>query len=374
MSILSEALQSETLREVGDGLDFAGNYDNVSILKKSPRGKIHIASRAGKRFLLKAAASDSAKDIESLKREYEMSMSLAHPNVVYVFTYESTSPVGPCIVMEYVDGVTLREWLSKNPSQSNRRRIFAQLLDAVEYLHKKGLLHNDLSPENILITRSDNSLKIIDFGFADDDTHYLGRERGCTRAYASPELLEGRPADARSDIYSLGVLMRDIFGVRYACVSRHACRKDADARYGSVAALRSAWTFARRCPHYIVGLLLALCLAYFAYDFIGMKKQMREAERVEKQRIGRLDILKERVNRYYEEEITPAITMMAAAPSYDEALKIWNGIIDNYNNFWRTIVDECPEESSAELINFIALKYNSDFPLPPSSSNRKRNR
>ena len=69
---------------------------------------------------------------------------------------------------------------------------------------------------SILITHSDNTVKLIDFGLSDDDAHYLSKTPGFTPEYASPELLaHSAPLDARSDIYSLGLLMRDIFGGKY---------------------------------------------------------------------------------------------------------------------------------------------------------------
>lgn len=358
-------MQSETLREVGDNIDFSGRYTDILLLRESPRGRIYTATRAGKRFILKAAASDSARDVEALKREYEMMMSIVHPFIVYVFTYESWSPAGPCIVMEYVDGRPLGEWLSERPSFRERRRLFSQLLDAVEYIHSKGLIHNDLSPENIFVNRTDNGLKLIDFGFADDDVHYLDRERGCTRRYASEELLSGSPTDARSDIFSIGVLMRDIFGCRFSCVSSRARDKNPCRRYRSVTALRKAWMRERRLPVYAAVLLALVCLSIPVHSLVSWKNQVELTQREQVRKASLTDAFKERVDAYYATEIASAKEQILRAATHSEAMAIWSGLIDRYNQFWKELIAECPEECSAELINHIALKYNAEFPLPP---------
>lgn len=346
-------------------IDFSDRYTDIFLLRESPRGRIYTAARAGKRFVLKAAATDGARDVEALKREYEMMMSVVHPFVVYVFTYESESPVGPCIVMEYVDGRPLDEWLSERPSLRERRRLFSQLLDAVGYIHSKGLIHNDLSPANILVNRTDNSLKLIDFGFADDDVHYLARERGCTRRYASEELLSGLPTDARSDIYSIGVLMRDIFGCRFRCVSRRAGNRNPRRRYRSVAALRRAWMRARRLPVFAAVLLVLVCLCIPAYNLASWKNQVELTQMEQARKADLTDSFKERADAYYATEIASAKEQISHAATHSEAMELWNGLIDRYNQFWRELIAECPEECSAELINHIALKYNAEFPLPP---------
>ncbi len=224
---------SETLREVTSRLD-DGHYSVVATLRER---RLYLAEKAGKRFVLKTA--DGAKGLEMLKREYELSIGLSHPSLAYVFTWEEDSPVGPCIVQEYVDGRSLSRWLAEKPTQKERRRVFAELLSVVEYLHRKGIIHNDLTPENILISRADNALKLIDLGFADSDA-CIQKALGGTLGYASPELVAGAPVDARSDIYSLGRLMREVFPRRYRRIASRCLHADPARRYPSVATLASA--------------------------------------------------------------------------------------------------------------------------------------
>ncbi len=139
-----------------------------------------------------------------LKREYELSLGIVHNNIIGVYCFEADTAVGEGIVMNYVDGRTLNDFLKGNPSFELKERVFLQILDALAYIHRCGVIHNDLKPENILITRTDNDVKIIDFGLSEDDAHYLAHSMGGTRGYASPELLgRKQQVDTRSEWITL---------------------------------------------------------------------------------------------------------------------------------------------------------------------------
>ena len=359
---------SETLREVGCELDGGGIYGEITLVGETSRCRVYSAVRAGKRFLLKAAASDGIKDVEALKREYETLAPLSHPGLAYVFTYEACSPVGPCIVMEYVDGRSLEEYLKEGPSLRNRHRVFSQLLDVVGYIHKKGILHNDLSPQNIIITSSDDSVKLIDFGFADDDTHYLGKGRGGTLGYASPELLEGSATDSRSDIYSLGMLMKDIFGNRHTCVSHRASNQNAKRRYPSAQSLRKAWAASRRIPIYITLLVFLIVSSALVVDYCAARRELSAVQTEQRERADKLGSIKDNIDQWYLSNITAEKERMEISASYDEAFAIWTALIEDYNEFWNSFMKDCPEDISADVISYMALKYNAEFPLPPARS------
>lgn len=215
-------------------------YYGPILIKESRVNLLYRVARAGKHFIIKKAKDGDERFKTLIKREYEFSIGLTHPNIINVFTFEENSPVGPGIVMEYVDGRTLSEFLAEDQPQELRKRVFGQILEAVAYIHRKGIIHNDLKPANILITRVDNSVKIIDFGLSDDDAHYLARTLGCTTEYASPELLRQEKTDCRSDIYSLGKIMKDIFGRRLGRISSKACRTKISDRYSDIESLQNA--------------------------------------------------------------------------------------------------------------------------------------
>lgn len=230
-------------------------YHTPELLRDGSISRLYRVSRAGKYFIIKT--SKGIKLSRLIKREYDLSIGLSHPYIVNVFTYEEQTPVGEGIVMEYVDGRNLREFLLEDPSRKLRERVLDQLLSAVSYLHSKGIVHNDLKPENILITTVDNNVKLIDFGLSDNDAHYLYHTLGCTPAYASPELLAQEKTDSRSDIYALGLLMKELLPKSGRRIARKCQLKDRGRRYANVNQVHRA--FARRhYPAIILAVLVSL--------------------------------------------------------------------------------------------------------------------
>ena len=247
-------------------------YDPI-LIKEGSVNMLYRVARAGKYFIVKTAKDGDERFKALIKREYEFSIGLTHPNIINVFTFEEHSPVGPGIVMEYVDGRTLEEFLSENPPLELRRRVFGQILEAVAYIHRKGIIHNDLKPANILITRIDNAVKIIDFGLSDDDAHYLARTLGCTAGYASPELLRQERTDCRSDIYSLGKIMKDIFGRRLGRISSKACRTEASERHDNAEALQKA---IKRRHYPVIAISILTILTILIGTGVSFNRKYRE--------------------------------------------------------------------------------------------------
>lgn len=253
------------LRPVHQSEPISSTYCDPVLIKTGTVSCLYRVSRAGKYFIIKTAKGESGVYADLIRREYELSIVLSHPYIVSVFTYEDVTPVGPGIVMEYIDGYTLTEFLAQNPSRKLRQRAVDQLLDAVAYLHKKGIVHNDLKPDNILISRVDNTLKIIDFGLSDNDAYFLYKGLGCTPQYASPELKANKQTDCRSDIYSLGLLMREILGKRYSAITSRANNPIPQKRYTNVAQIQKALSRRRNVLPVIFGVLLVI-LAFCLYS------------------------------------------------------------------------------------------------------------
>ena len=248
-------------------------YYGPILIKEGSVNMLYRVARAGKYFIVKTAKDGDERFKALIKREYEFSIGLTHPNIINVFTFEEHSPVGPGIVMEYVDGRTLEGFLSENPPLELRRRVFGQILEAVAYIHRKGIIHNDLKPANILITRIDNAVKIIDFGLSDDDAHYLAKTLGCTADYASPELLRQDKIDCRSDIYSLGKIMKDIFGRRLGRISSKACRTEASERHDNAEALQKA---IRRRHYPVIAISILTILTILIGTGVSFNRKYRE--------------------------------------------------------------------------------------------------
>lgn len=245
-------------------------YHDFNLLKTTACSKLWRVSRDGKYFLVKTTKDNSEYQQKMLRREYEISIGCDNPNIVHVFTYERNLTEGEWIVMEYIEGQTLDEFLSEKPSLKTKQRIFGELLSAVNYLHKRGIIHNDLKPENIFITRADNTLKIIDFGLADNDAFYVLKTLGCTQRYASPELLSQKNnIDARSDIYSIGIIMREIFDGRYKRIINKCIKENVAARYPDVCSLQRKWNDRNKVWKYLSVVVILLVAAFPTYLYLS---------------------------------------------------------------------------------------------------------
>ena len=228
----------------------------------------------------KDGGGDSASQV-LLRREYELSCNLQHPFIASTFVFLENSPVGAAIVMEYVEGRTLRDFANENPSKPARKKVLSQILDAVEYLHQKGLLHNDIKPENVMVSSVGNDVKIIDFGFAETPSDYLNRRLGGTAGASAPEVLEGGDSEASTataDMYSFGGILRLLFPGRYKCIARRCLKSDPRARYSDIASLRRALAVADGLPKVVAVLLVIILLASAALipDYLREKEAAQE--------------------------------------------------------------------------------------------------
>lgn len=260
------------------------SLDTIIVLDTISRGRtfsVLKARRSTKFVTLKVANSPDAMYSEMLRREYELGSTLSHGCIAATLGFEENTEMGAAIVMEYIEGVTLDKFIASNPSHNARERILRDILDGVEYLHHRGLLHNDLKPQNIIINRY-GAARIIDFGLsASDDSLWNGCVGG-SESFSAPEIIKGKGAacavGAASDIYSVGRLIDVIFeGGRYSRIVRRCLEEKPEWRYGSIAELRYAIARHRRRPFvvagalFVVGVTLALTLP--SINQVGKERQ-----------------------------------------------------------------------------------------------------
>ena len=274
---------SETFRPVTVNLDTTSSFTDPVLLRETANARLYRMSKAGKHFIIKTTKDNSAMQLSILKREYEMSISFNHYHIAHHYTYETQTPIGPGIVMEYIDGRNLGEYLAENPSSDSRRRVFYQILDAVAYIHKCGIIHNDLKPENILISRANNDVKLIDFGLSDSDSFCVLKSPAGTSGYIAPEqMLPAAKAEPRADIYSLGMVLGDMAkatGDKALSKMAEICScRDPQSRPQNIAQLRQRLSCTPRYRHALLllcALIIAL-LAALAGSYYHLEKSAQE--------------------------------------------------------------------------------------------------
>ena len=239
------------------------------------------AQRYGIWNVLKGLKPEYAADkqfVQMLTKEYTLMVGLNHPNIVRTYGHENVPELGECIIMEYVDGRTLADFVRENPTIAQRRQVAEELLDALAYCHKKQIVHQDLKPSNILITHDGDHVKIIDFGLSDSHEWAILKEPAFTKAYAAPEQLAGEEVDNRTDIYAFGIILRQMFPKRYGSVIRKCLQPRREKRYSSAERIlndiRLADNRRKRIPVVAIALAILIALAIFIGNRLYQKEEV----------------------------------------------------------------------------------------------------
>lgn len=205
-----------------------GRYELGSVLGRGGMAEVYLAhdTRLGRTVAVKTLRADLARDPSfqaRFRREAQSAASLNHPAIVAVYDtgedYVDNISI-PYIVMEYVDGSTLRELLHSGRKLLPERTLEMTIgiLQALEYSHRNGIVHRDIKPANVMLTRT-GQVKVMDFGIAramGDSGMTMTQTSAVigTAQYLSPEQAKGEQVDARSDLYSTGCLLYELLTVR----------------------------------------------------------------------------------------------------------------------------------------------------------------
>ncbi len=214
-----------------------------------------------------------------LRKEFELGYGLEHPGICRILDWKVLPGLGSAIEMEWVDGESLAELAARGPIPAPRiRSLFCELCEALDYIHRRGLVHRDLKPENVMVTHDGGHVKLIDFGLADAGGWYLHKQPAGTPDYAAPEVLAGREADARSDIWSLGVMLSVLGGRKFSQIAHRCARQIPERRFQDVRQVKMAL---ERCgrPVWLAAMAILLVAGALALLWAG-GRDARRADRI----------------------------------------------------------------------------------------------
>lgn len=245
---------------------FSKIYHNYKLIRLHGRSAIGTVSGHGRRWFVKSLAPDLADSSQaqlSLKKEFDILVSLNHPGIVRAIDFEVIEGAGPSIIMEFLEGDSLLDSV-KDFSRKQRRNIAMQMVDVISYLHNQGVTHGDLKPQNLVVATnpSDARIKLIDFNLSDTADFIYDKEAGGNRVYGAPEQFEkGYRLQPTADVWSLGLLLKDLdLGFLWKSAIRKALRVNPEKRPQSGAELKkiinkTLWRF--RLSLIIAALLFA---------------------------------------------------------------------------------------------------------------------
>ncbi len=216
---------TDSLTNSPQPLELGEHYELLDQIGEGGMGYVYRAKHKAtdKIFAIKIMKAELAKDAASLKRfqkEVELVSHLEHPNLANTYESGTTSDGKPYIVMDLIDGSSLQDEIDNQRVHVDQFiETFLEVCDVLKHAHSKGVIHSDLKPNNIMLTKTGESsafnVKLLDFGIAKLETEMQRRTINFTETaevigsplYMSPEQCLGYLQDERSDIYSLGCVM-----------------------------------------------------------------------------------------------------------------------------------------------------------------------
>ncbi len=265
------------------------DYDNIKPFYSSAHGysRLFTAVYQGKKVIIKTLKPEFAQDDQcrkNLKKEYEFTSQLDNRFIRRALGFESIQGLGESIILEYIDGKSLAEHVRVGTlNEKQVKSVIVDLCDGLNYMHRNGIIHCDLKPENVLITANDLRVKIIDIGLPETnyktDHELLIKEN----EFIAPELFKGEEADPRSDVYSLGkiiefIIARNILN-QFSNVATHCTQFSREQRFDNILAVKSEITKGYSYLKLVLVAVALIVLAFIAYIYIPKIVEKSRAEK-----------------------------------------------------------------------------------------------
>lgn len=209
--------------------------------------RLAIGKDGGQEVLLialKEAYLNKPQYQKSLKREYDRCHELDHAHLMKYLAFKDIEGFGPCIELEWTPSRSLLDYMGEGHNEDEKKRVVEQVADALDYLHQNGRVHGALDPAYVFVDNKTDDVKVLNFRMRYADSMNVPNS---SLRYLAPEAKDGTVMlDARADIYSLGVLVKDMgFGADYQQVVAGCCSFGRSERYADVAAFEEAFEHKR---------------------------------------------------------------------------------------------------------------------------------
>lgn len=230
------AKREERMAEMGEAeieLTHVGPYEIIAPVGSGGMGTVYKAIDRARDITIAIKVLDRRYDIDKkrrkkdyLGREIKIAAAFNHQNIVkmhpeLVEQEDINGHIRRCLLMEYVDGHDLKKHImDRDLTVPQMTDLCIKLMHGLDFLHQNGIVHRDVKPGNFLFSRDGSQVKIVDFGLSKSSSSWrlrFARESGGTRLYMSPEQLRKKPLDARSDIFSFGITMYELYTGKHPC-------------------------------------------------------------------------------------------------------------------------------------------------------------
>ena len=272
--------------------NYSKDYTDLRLIHTSRYGnsRVFTANYNGKKVIVKALKKECADDAAckaSLKQEFETTSILDNKYIRRALDFVQIEGMGDCIVFEYVEGKSLAEHVRVGTlSEKQVKSVLAEVCEALYYLHRNGIVHCNLNPDNIMVTANDCRVKLIDIGVPETkqeaDRELLIKEM----EFVAPEIIKGEDVDSRADIYSIGKIMEFIgernISKQFSAVATHCTQFSREQRFDNISDVRSAITKGHSFVKLIIVAVVLAILAGLAVIYVPKIKANVEKERAER--------------------------------------------------------------------------------------------
>ncbi len=272
--------------------NFSTDFSDIRPLHTSRYGnsRVFTARFGGKKVIVKALKSEYADDAAcraSLKQEFDTTSMLDNKYIRKALDFVKVEGLGDCIVFEYVEGKSLAEHVRVGTlSEKQVKSILTEVCDGLNFLHRNGLVHCNLNPENVMVSANDGHVKLIDIGVPetkqDADRELLIKER----EFVAPEIIKGEDFDSRADIYSIGKIMEFIgernISKQFHAAATHCTQFSKEQRFDTISDVRSAISKGHSFVKIIILVVVAAIVAALAIIYVPKIRANVEKERAER--------------------------------------------------------------------------------------------